>query len=551
MQRKRCSGAKHVYSTKLSPEERVCLYSAYLGKVDIPGAIVVNGKVKANSDVNGIRIKIVDAVQHHLNPDICYPLRYLDSLDCVTIDLYKNRAVAYILLHLRLYLGSEEPEKVKAKIAQMEKDNENDETFKAMNVEVATQHNVVDVLSVNENNTKFVQDKYRDAFAKLLIMNSYVDIWFNTHRYVDFLSEIVKRKGINDDNLLLSVANVRGLDNAFWNGSYMTYGDGDVLFYPLVAPDIIAHELTHGLIQSTADLKYQGEPGALNESFADIAATSFEFFLYHNHEDNMKHINDMLGKPDWKIGEDNIRSGDNLRSMERPEDGMYPQPSVYEGRYWVNTHSSDDNGGVHTNSGVCNHLFYLVTNDLGSKGKDIFASFELFYATLCMMVSKSDYADLARCLIDRAKERDEEDVVVKNIRKLRIPMTKVPPPISRPPTPMPQAPPPSPYSSPARVPPSIPSIPYLPLPHTVPSDSYYPQTYPQTRYIPYPSPYSTQYPSSYPSPYSSSTSPYSSTYSSSYSSVPYTSTYSSQTLVPSISQYSIYTPVVQQYHLNY
>ena len=422
--KKRCSGSKHVYSTKLSPNEQIFLYSSYLGKVPIDGAIVVNGKVKAFSKVGDIRIKVLNAIEHNINPDVCYPLQYLDSLDCVTIDLAVNRAIAYILLHMRLKLKSDEGDKIKAKMHQME--NENDENIKTIIFEIAKENDVLDVLSVNENNDDdFVQEKYRKAFAKLLQINSYVDIWFNTHRYVDFLSEIVKRKGINDDNLLISVANVRDLDNAFWNGSYMTYGDGDVLFYPLVAPDVIAHELTHGLIQSTADLKYQGESGALNESFADIAATSFEFFLYDKHEDNIKHINDMLGKPDWQIGEDNVRKGDNLRNMENPENGMSPQPSTYGGKYWVNTSSQEDNGGVHTNSGVCNRLFYLVTCALQSKKQDIFASFELFYTTLCMLVSKSDYADLAKCLMKVSQERDVKDIVEKNLKKLNIPLINV------------------------------------------------------------------------------------------------------------------------------
>jgi len=495
MNRKRCTGVKHSYSTKLSPEEQVFLYSSYLGKVPISGAVVVNGKVRASSDVGGIRIKVLDAVQHDLNPDICYPLRHLDSLDCVTIDLDMNRAVAYVLLHLRLCLGSDEGDKIKTKMTQME--NEHDDKFIKMAFDLAEKQGISDVLGVVENNSdKIVQEKYRDVFAKLLVINSYVDIWFNTHRYVDFLSEVVKRKGINDDNLLLSVANVNGLDNAFWNGSYMTYGDGDVTFYPLVAPDIVAHELTHGLIQSTADLKYQGESGALNESFADIAATSFEFFLYRNHEDNIRHINDMLGRPDWKIGEDNMREGDNLRDMENPEQGISPQPSVYGGKYWVNPHSSDDNGGVHINSGVCNRLFYLVTTGLQTeKNRDIFSSFELFYATLCTMVSKSDYADLAKCLMEKARECDAEEIVEKNLSILHIPLRSQP--NSRPSTPMPNPPPPSPSMPPSSPPPSrfplplprFPSPQTIPLPRfppqTIPSHFPSPQTIPQQR-LPYP-----------------------------------------------------------------
>lgn len=133
--------------------------------------------------------------------------------------------------------------------------------------------------------------------------------------------------------------------NAFWDGSKMTYRDGSSTVTPLTALDIVGHEITHGLTQYTAKLIYNGESGALNESFSDMLGTASEFF----------------GKPntaDWLIGE-NI--GTPFRSMSNPK--QYGQPNTYHGQYYYTGNS--DNGGVHTNSGVSNYWFYLVASGGG------------------------------------------------------------------------------------------------------------------------------------------------------------------------------------------
>jgi len=132
--------------------------------------------------------------------------------------------------------------------------------------------------------------------------------------------------------------------NAFWNGSRMTYGDGDGSgsYSPFTALDIAGHEIAHGLMDFTADLVYSYESGALNESFSDIWGTSVEFY----------------GKPasaNWLVGED---IGAALRSMSNPN--AYGDPDTYLGTNWAT--GPGDNGGVHTNSGVQNFWFYLLAN---------------------------------------------------------------------------------------------------------------------------------------------------------------------------------------------
>lgn len=133
--------------------------------------------------------------------------------------------------------------------------------------------------------------------------------------------------------------------NAFWNGSFMTYGDGNGTSYnPLVSLDIVGHEITHGVTEYSAGLVYSYESGALNESFSDIFGEAVENYA--------------LGTNDWLMGEDiGVNPGNALRSMSNPS--AKGDPDTYLGSNWNFT--SSDNGGVHTNSGVQNKWFYILT----------------------------------------------------------------------------------------------------------------------------------------------------------------------------------------------
>ncbi|MCS6873620.1 MAG: M4 family metallopeptidase [Pyrinomonadaceae bacterium] len=145
-------------------------------------------------------------------------------------------------------------------------------------------------------------------------------------------------------------------NNAFWDGTYMTYGDGDgTTFTPLTTLDICGHEMTHGVIERTANLTYSGESGALNESFADVFGAMVELYARG-------------GSPTadtWKIGEQAYTpntAGDALRYMDDPHRAANSgftaddDPDHYAERYT----GTADNGGVHINSGIGNKAFYLV-----------------------------------------------------------------------------------------------------------------------------------------------------------------------------------------------
>ena len=142
----------------------------------------------------------------------------------------------------------------------------------------------------------------------------------------------------------------------------MCYGMGDGSFMKqVVALDVTGHEYSHMVVDNNGfgGLTYQAESGALNESFADIFGTCIEFYSRPSNAN-------------WLMGEDVMASAPNLRSLSNPNQGYQPQPDTYNGTYWTSTSSTQDHGGVHTNSGVQNYWFYLLsqggtgTNDLGN-----------------------------------------------------------------------------------------------------------------------------------------------------------------------------------------
>ncbi|MEW2581061.1 M4 family metallopeptidase [Streptomyces syringium] len=152
--------------------------------------------------------------------------------------------------------------------------------------------------------------------------------------------------------------------NAFWDGERMIFGDGDnSLFLDFTIPvDIIGHELTHGVVQHAANLEYYGQSGAINESIADVFGSLVKQYVLRQTSD----------EADWLIGAGllgpKVEHGQALRSLKDPgtayDDnvlGRDPQPTSMNDY----VHTSRDNGGVHINSGIPNHAFYLLAIALG------------------------------------------------------------------------------------------------------------------------------------------------------------------------------------------
>lgn len=154
----------------------------------------------------------------------------------------------------------------------------------------------------------------------------------------------------------------RNYVNAFWNGTHLVFGDGDgVNFEELVSLDVVGHEIAHGVTEKFSDLIYQGESGALNESFSDMMGNSMEWYAHPGGggiPDGGADLKETATSvsPDWTVGEDfDLRPEENgFRNMEDPEEDG--DPDHYSERYT----GTGDNGGVHINSGIPNHAYYLL-----------------------------------------------------------------------------------------------------------------------------------------------------------------------------------------------
>ena len=143
-------------------------------------------------------------------------------------------------------------------------------------------------------------------------------------------------------------------ENAFWDGSSMNFGDGAAIFYPLVALDVAAHEISHGLTEQNSGLEYWGQSGGLNESFSDMAGKAAEYYLH--------------GENKWTIGADITKELRALRDMDRPErDGN----SIGDARDF------EPSLNVHYTSGVFNRLFYSLAT---TKGWDTRKTFQVMLA---------------------------------------------------------------------------------------------------------------------------------------------------------------------------
>ena len=219
----------------------------------------------------------------------------------------------------------------------------------------------------------------------------------------DFYARVFRRSSIDGKGMRLdsTVHYGQSFENAFWNGRQMIYGhaDGRIFKRFTASVDVIAHELTHGVTQFSAALGYHGQTGALNEHLSDAFGIMVRQYT----------LDQSASESDWLIGAEIFGPAVNavaVRSMafpgtayDDPVLGRDPQPSHM--RDYVDT--TDDNGGVHINSGILNHAFYLAAMTLGGRTWEVLG--RIWYAALTdRLKPEADFGDFVQATVDIAGE---------------------------------------------------------------------------------------------------------------------------------------------------
>lgn len=230
----------------------------------------------------------------------------------------------------------------------------------------------------------------------------------------DFLKVVFGRDSIDGMGMDLkgTVHFGKNYNNAFWNSIQMTYGDGDgIIFATFVLLEVIGHEMFHGVIEHTCNLEYYGQPGALNESLADIFGVGLRQWVFKISVD----------KDSWLVGAGIFAKGVKgraLRDMRNPGTA-YNDPRL--GRDRQPAHMKDflvtsaDNAGVHTNSGIPNKAFAEFAIAVGGYSWE--KALPVYFHAACVsgrVKSDTDFQGFANATVASCREL-HPDVVDKLI----------------------------------------------------------------------------------------------------------------------------------------
>jgi Zn-dependent metalloprotease len=232
--------------------------------------------------------------------------------------------------------------------------------------------------------------------ADVSINQAYDNFGYTYALYWDmFHRDSIDDQGMQIDGLVHFGTNY---DNAFWDGNgHMFFGDGDgqLLTDTTKGTDVVGHELTHGVTQNEANLIYHGQSGALNESVSDVFGSLVKQY----------HLGQTADMADWLIGADIVGPllAPALRSMKDPghANSHDTQPASMDGY----VHTASDNGGVHTNSGIPNHAFYVIATEIGGNAWD--APGQIWYDTLTspQLHANATFARFASLTLRQARLR--------------------------------------------------------------------------------------------------------------------------------------------------
>ena len=231
----------------------------------------------------------------------------------------------------------------------------------------------------------------------------------NAGKTYDFYEEVFNRNSLDGHGMtLISSVHLAEVDemgefvplnNAFWDGEQMAYGDGDNIIFRNFpgSLNVVGHELTHGVQSFTSNLEYRNQSGALNEHFADVFGS---LVMQWNRGETALQAS-------WLIGADVVVPAPTRRAIRDmanpgtaytndPDLGTDPQPAHMSNIFT----GPRDSGGVHINSGIPNKVFVLVAKAL--KGKAWEAAGRIWYDTMVQLTTTSQFADCARVSVQVA-----------------------------------------------------------------------------------------------------------------------------------------------------
>jgi Zn-dependent metalloprotease len=219
----------------------------------------------------------------------------------------------------------------------------------------------------------------------------------------DLYHDVYERDSLDGKGmeLISSVHYGVGFDNAFWNGGQMVYGDGDATLFDRFTKciDVIGHELTHGVTQFTAGLEYSKQSGAINEHISDVFGSLVKQYKLQQTAD----------QADWLIGEGTLVAslGQALRSMKAPGTAWKFDDQPAKMSDYVDLPDDNDpqhdNGGVHINSGIPNHAFFLAATAIGGYAWE--KAGKVWYRALTEKLQPdSQFTDLAQATVELADD---------------------------------------------------------------------------------------------------------------------------------------------------
>ncbi|MFQ3902322.1 M4 family metallopeptidase [Staphylococcus sp. 50Mo3-1] len=291
---------------------------------------------KNNLDINSDKQKLVYNIElNYVSPKVAH---WKIQVDATTGKIIKKQNTLQKATTEGKGTGVNGDVKSPLNLTQSQNQYTLHDTSQNATIDTQTANNTTNTMSpITNDNTNFNKKSQRAG----------VDAHYYAKEVYDYYLDTFDRDSYDDNGgAINSIVNYdKNFNNAAWTGQYMIYGDGDGQTFKELsgASDIVAHELTHAVTERTAGLEYSYQSGALNESFSDV-------FGYFVDPDN------------WLMGEDVYtpdQDGDALRSLKNPEE--YNQPAHMD-QYQK---GSEDNGGVHTNSGIPNKAAYLTITDIG------------------------------------------------------------------------------------------------------------------------------------------------------------------------------------------